>query len=347
VVWLASATVEDLEEELGVSNNAPTTVFPLGTTTITFTATDACGLTGTATAQVTIQEEAGNIAPVVTVPNSLTITAELCADSVPATDQVIDDWLGYATAKDPDAENGTLDVSNDAPADFPAAMDPGVTTTVEFSATDGDLTTTVPSMLTVIDPNTAPVVTAPTPEPLIIMVPAGTISVPAADPTISAWLASATAYDDDDEESLGVSNDVPTDFDFTVGSTLVTFTATDTCNVKVSATATVTIMVKTIEEPVCEDGSVLVITEMEYDEGRKKLHIEGGEKLDIKGRAITGETITIINADTKEILKEGIKVRKGRWKAKIRGVGPNLANITITTSNGCTVDMAVEDHDDH
>ena len=42
-------------------------------------------------------------------------------------------------------------------------------------------------------PNTAPIVTVP--DPLEIVVPAGTTSVPATDPTIAAWLNSASADD--------------------------------------------------------------------------------------------------------------------------------------------------------
>ena len=233
--WLASATANDAEEgELLVNNNAPAD-FPLGTTTVTFTATDACGLPGTATAQVTIQEEAGNIAPVVTVPDPITVTAELCADSVPATDLQIATWLDSALADD--AEDGPLLVSNDALANFPAAMAPGATTTVNFSATDsGGLTTTVPSPATVIDPNTAPVVTAPA--PLTLTVPQGTTSMPATDPAIAAFLASATANDAEDG-SLGVSNDAPADFP--LGTTTVTFSATDSCGVIGTAQSTMTI----------------------------------------------------------------------------------------------------------
>lgn len=85
----------------------------------------------------------------------------------------------------------------------------------------------------------------------------------------------------------------------------------------------------------CPDGTLLVIREMEYDSGNGTLHI--------KGRATNGTTITVINADTGKILKEGIRVRKGRWEAEIRRVGSSLMNISVLTSNGCAIDQAVQD----
>jgi hypothetical protein len=49
----------------------------------------------------------------------------------------------------------------------------------------------------------------------------------------------------------------------------------------------------------CPDGSLIVINEMEHSRNDEALHI--------KGRATVGTTITIINADTDEVLVEGIR----------------------------------------
>jgi len=55
--FLASATAQDGQDStLSVSNDAPA-VFEPGTTTVVFSATDACGLTATASSTLTIQEE--------------------------------------------------------------------------------------------------------------------------------------------------------------------------------------------------------------------------------------------------------------------------------------------------
>jgi len=238
--WLASASANDPEEgPVSVNNNAPA-AFPVGTTPVTFSATDSCDNTGSASASVTIQI-ADNAIPVVTAPtpDPLTVTAPLCATSVPQSATAdnfagtIADWLGLASATDD--EDGTLPVSNNAPLNF--GLD---NTLVTFSATDslGATGTDTATVSVAETPNTAPVVTAPTPDPLIIVVPAGTTSVPADDPTIAAWLALASANDDEDGQ-LSVSNDAPAVFP--VGTTVVTFSATDMCNVTSTDTASVTI----------------------------------------------------------------------------------------------------------
>jgi len=242
VAFLDGASATDGQDgELAVSNDAPTE-FPPGITTVTFSATDACGLTSEATATVTIQEEAGNTAPQLTTPDPITVTAAICAASVPATDTAIAAFLNGATATD--AEDGDLtgSITNDGPADFPAAVAPGATTTVTFSVTDsGDpsgtpLTTTGTSSVTAVDPNTPPTVTAPA--PITITVPAGTTSVPATDPAIAAFLASASA-DDAQDGTLTPSNDAPDAFP--LGTTTVTFSATDSCGGTGSDTSAVTI----------------------------------------------------------------------------------------------------------
>jgi len=240
--FLADASASDTEDgPLTVSNDAPADFLP-GITTVTFSATDACGLTATATSTVTIQEEAGNTAPQLTTPDPITVTAGLCAISIPATDAAIAAFLNGATAID--AEDGDLtgSITNDAPADFPAAASPGTSTTVTFSVTDsGDpsgtpLTTTGTSSVTAVDPNTAPTVTAPA--PITITVPQGTTSVPATDAAIAAFLASASANDAQDGQ-LAVSHDAPADFP--LGTTTVTFSATDACGASASDTSAVTI----------------------------------------------------------------------------------------------------------
>ncbi len=226
-----------------MTNNAPAS-FPLGSTTVSFSATDSCGLTTTATATVTIIEEQApvNNPPQLTAPAPLTVTDGLCATSIPASDPAISNWLESATATDVEDGDLTGSITNNAPSSFPASMAPGTATTVTFSVTDsGDptgnpATTTATSTLTAVDPNTAPTVTAPA--PLSITVPAGTTSVPATDPVIAGWLASASASDAEDG-GLNVTNDAPADFP--LGTTTVTFTATDQCGVSDTAISTVTI----------------------------------------------------------------------------------------------------------
>lgn len=95
----------------------------------------------------------------------------------------------------------------------------------------------------------------------------------------------------------------------------------------------------------CLDGSLLFIKEMEYN--------QGDEKLEIKGGATAGTSISIINSDTGEILAKEVLAKKGKWKAKIKDVGANLNNVGIVSSNGCAVELQIvldrkdrEDKDD-
>ncbi len=250
--FLAAATASDAEDgTLTVSNDAPAN-FGVGTTTVTFSATDSCGLNRTATSTVTI-EVVGNTAPVLTPPSAQTVTGPLCATAVPRTNPAIAAWLALATATDAEDGNLTASITNNAPASFPAARAPGVPTQVTFSVTDNGnppappATTTASSTLTVVDPNTAPVVSAPT--TLTITLPAGTdpaTTVPVTDPRIQAFLAGASATDGEDGD-LVVSNTAPAAFP--VGTTTVVFSATDGCGVISSASSAVLIEIAGNQAP--------------------------------------------------------------------------------------------------
>jgi hypothetical protein len=251
--FLAAATATDAEDgTLTVSNNAPAN-FAVGTTTVTFSATDSCGLNVIATSTVTVQV-VGNTAPLLTPPAAQTVDGPLCATAVARTDPAIAAWLGSATATDAEDGDLTASITNNAPASFPAARAPGVPTQVTFSVTDNGnppappATSTASSTLTVVDPNTAPVVTAP--NTLTITLPAGTdpaTTVPVTDPAIQAFLAAASATDAEDGV-LVVSKDAPTDFP--VGTTTVTFSATDGCGVISSAQSAVLIEIAGNQAPV-------------------------------------------------------------------------------------------------
>ncbi|MHB8790570.1 MAG: putative metal-binding motif-containing protein [Desulfobulbaceae bacterium] len=85
----------------------------------------------------------------------------------------------------------------------------------------------------------------------------------------------------------------------------------------------------------CPDGTLLVI--------KKAMYIIGPpDMLKIKGRATAGTTITIMNADTDQILAEGIEVKGGQWRAKIKNIGGQLTKVRVMTSNGCSVEKAVK-----
>ncbi|NEX18952.1 hypothetical protein G3480_01240 [Thiorhodococcus mannitoliphagus] len=84
--------------------------------------------------------------------------------------------------------------------------------------------------------NTAPVVTAPTPDPLTVSAPLCETTLSSGDGAVAAWLALATAADNEDG-ALTPTNDAPTDL--AIGDTLVTFSATDSDGAAGTATATI------------------------------------------------------------------------------------------------------------
>jgi hypothetical protein len=139
-VAIGQATATDLFA-VAITSNAPA-FFPLGLTTVIWTATDANGNFSTATQLVTVTD---STAPVFTfVPPA--VSAE---ESSPAGTAVA---IGQATASDLFA----VTIANDAPALFPLGP-----TTVTWTATDANGNTATATQLVTITDGTAPVVTAP------------------------------------------------------------------------------------------------------------------------------------------------------------------------------------------
>lgn len=119
----ASAT-DDVDGAVTVTNNAPD-IFPLGDFTVTFSASDAAGNPATASAVVTVTDQA---APTLSVPEDVSFVA-IAATGIAATDAALVEFLAQATATD-NVDIG-ITVSNDAPITFPIGD-----TSVEFSAVD-------------------------------------------------------------------------------------------------------------------------------------------------------------------------------------------------------------------
>ncbi|MBL3528752.1 MAG: hypothetical protein JMN27_14460 [gamma proteobacterium endosymbiont of Lamellibrachia anaximandri] len=233
VAFLAGATATDNVAVVGaISNDAPA-IFPAGAiTTVTFSASDAAGNVGTATATVTINPFVDSLPPVVTPPANITIAADGVLGA-PASNGEIVVFLAAAAATDNVAVVGAI--SNDAPATFPA----GTTTTVTFSASDGvgnvGTATATVTVNAYVD-NVLPVVTPPADITVAAEGAAGTLAGNAA---IAAFIAGATATD-----NVGVvgaiTHDAPATFPAST-TTTVTFSATDAAGNVGTATATVTV----------------------------------------------------------------------------------------------------------
>ncbi|UCH83885.1 MAG: HYR domain-containing protein [Candidatus Latescibacterota bacterium] len=123
LAWLASVTADDECGPPMVTNNAPTT-FPLGETTVTFTAEDDAGNVSSCTAKVTVED---TTAPSITCPGDVTVE---CSDfcGTPWDDPQLSAFFAGVSASDVCC---AVNVTNDAPACFPLG-----TTTVTFTATD-------------------------------------------------------------------------------------------------------------------------------------------------------------------------------------------------------------------
>ena len=219
----AATAIDNVDGPITPTHNAPV-VFPLGATTVTFTATDKAGNKGTAASTLTV---ADRTPPNVTAPPPATVDAVDSAGT-PATHPAVQQFLAAATATD--NVDGPITPTHNAPAVFPAGP-----TTVTFAATDkagnkGVATGT----LTVVD-RTAPVVTAP-PNGRVQATSGSGIAATA--PTVQAFLAGATATDNVNG-SLPVSNDLPPTVP--VGTITVTFTAKDEAGNSASATSTLTV----------------------------------------------------------------------------------------------------------
>jgi len=212
-IGTATATATDIFGAT-VTNNAPAT-FPLGVTTVTYTATDGNGLTATATQIITVTD---NTVPVLTIPAAVSMEA-----TGPQTAVVI----GAATATD----IFPVTVTSNAPATFPEGV-----TLVTWSATDANNNISTATQSVTITDLTAPVVTAPL---AITVMAAGAAGTPATDSAIAALLAGATATDAVGVVGL-ITHNAP--LTFPVGITSVTFSATDAAGNIGTAIATVTIV---------------------------------------------------------------------------------------------------------
>ena len=197
------------------SNDAPNS-YPVGTTTVTWTAVDPSGNDVTATQTVTVVD---NIDPTLTAPANITVNVDAGACSADAANVT----LGNPTA----ADNCSVTTSNDAPSSYPVG-----TTTVTWTAVDpsgNDVTAT--QTVTVVD-NIDPTITAPA--DVTVNVDAGQCSAAAANVTLG------TPVTADNCAVSSTTNDAPNSFP--VGTTTVTWTVTDASGRTATASQDVTVV---------------------------------------------------------------------------------------------------------
>jgi hypothetical protein len=129
VVSYGAASASDLVDGSLTATCAPASgsTFPLGSTTVTCSATDSAGNTGTATTTVLVHD---TTPPVVTPPRDITIVAPTATSSLLPTDPTIAAFLNGAKATDTVDPHPTITVSG--PTSYPVGFPRHVT----FTATD-------------------------------------------------------------------------------------------------------------------------------------------------------------------------------------------------------------------
>ena len=209
---IGTATVYDtVDPNPTVTSNTPQS-FEVGTTTITWTATDSSNNSATATQRITIQD---------TTPPDITAPADV---SFTTTDtSIVLTSANYGTTTATDLVDPAPTITSNAPSSFQA----GQTTTITWTATDSSGNSAQATQrITVVHSS------------LRIFVPAD-ITVEASEMHNTVNIGNAHATHDTDT-NITITNDAPPLFD--VGTTtIITWTATDSIGVTVTATQTVTV----------------------------------------------------------------------------------------------------------
>lgn len=201
-------------------------VFPVGTTNVVYTATDAAGNSTSGIQQVTVTE---STPPTITAPSDLTLNT---GPGATACNKFVGDaTLGTATANDNCP--GVAVTRTGVPA---GNLFPVGDTFIIHKATDvsGNITTAT-QKVTVVD-NTPPTITAPADKTLYTGTLATSCDVTVGD--LNATLGTATA----DDNCPGVTWARDGDNVFPLGNTTVTYTATDAQGQTASATQIVTVV---------------------------------------------------------------------------------------------------------
>ena len=231
--------------------------FPVGTTNVTYTATDRSGNTATATQHVVVTD---NTVPVITPPANVTVNTGPGATSCGTV--VSDATIGTATATDNCPGVGAVSRTG-VPSgnNFPVG-----TTTINYSVTDAHGNTgTASQTVTVVD-NTVPVITPPA----NVTAYTGSGATSCGTVVSDATIGTATATDNCPGVGAVSRTGVPSGNVFPVGTTTISYSVTDAHGNTGTAQQTVTVIDNTppaiscpanmVLEPTCPSGAVATWT---------------------------------------------------------------------------------------
>ena len=192
-IELGLAIIDDIIEVNTVTNDAPDS-FPLGETTVTWTATDSSGNFAISTQTVSVVD---TTAPSITAPNAIQVEATGIEGNLAD--------IGISTASD---SVEIISITNDAPDSFPLGE-----TTVTWTATDSSGNFAISTQTVSVVDTTAPTLTIP--ENIIVD-----------SFTLEKLVVIGEAYAFDSVDTLPIlTNDAPEEFP--LGNTVVTWSVID------------------------------------------------------------------------------------------------------------------------
>lgn len=234
----------------------PNFVFPTGTTTITYTATDAAGNTATVSQLVTVTESPG-VPPTITAPPDVSVSTG--AGATVCGTVVSEAALGSAIANDNCP--GVTVMRTGVPV---GNLFPVGNTTITYTATDASGNTATDTQVVTVTDDTVPVVTAPGAVTLFTGAGATSCSVTVQD--LDATLGTGSATDNCPGVGAVTRIGVPSGNVFPVGPTPITYSATDAHGNVGTATQVVTVVDNTqpviscpsniVLEPTCPSGAI-------------------------------------------------------------------------------------------
>lgn len=212
-----------------ISSNAPVS-YPIGTTSVIWTATDAAGNSATCTQLVSISDTEK---PTISCPPSLNVNSNDGCNYTGA--------IGIATATDNCTSSGNIVITSNAPISFPMG-----TTSVIWTATDAAGNSATCAQQVIVRDNNVPSIVCPA--SLAVNTNSGC--------TYTGSIGSPTVSDNcTNSGSIVIANNAPVSFP--IGNTSVIWTATDESgNI---ATCTQLVIVTDIEAPIINCPAALSV----------------------------------------------------------------------------------------